>query len=54
MANTGFGKGLAIGIMAGAAIGMIATPKSKDAKRKTGRFLRTAGEIIDHISGIWC
>ena len=53
MTGTGFVKGLAVGVLTGAAIGVMITPKSKDMKRKTGRFLRTAGEVIDNICGIW-
>ena len=54
MAHSGFVKGLAIGVVTGAAIGVIVTPKSKNVKKMTGRFLRTAGEVIDNISGMWC
>ena len=36
-----------------AAIGMIVTPKSKCAKRATGRFLRTAGEVIENFGGMF-
>ena len=53
MTNTGFAKGLAIGILAGTAIGVMITPKSKEMKRRTGRFLHMAGDVIDNICGIW-
>ena len=53
MTHTGFVKGMAIGVVAGATIGMIVTPKSKNAKRAAGRFLRTAGEVIESFGGMW-
>ena len=53
MLKPGFIKGIAIGLIAGAAIGVAVMPKSKQCKKMTGRFLRTAGEIIDNISGFW-
>ena len=53
MTHTGFVKGLAIGVITGAAVGMIVTPKSKNAKKATGRFLRTAGEVIENFCGMW-
>jgi gas vesicle protein len=49
----GFIKGMAVGVLAGAAIGVAAAPRTKDAKRAAGRFLRSAGEIIENISGLW-
>ena len=48
-----FIKGATIGLIAGAAIGVAVTPKSKNCKKMTGRVLRTAGEIIDNFSGLW-
>jgi gas vesicle protein len=53
MSSNGFVKGIAVGIVTGAAIGIAAAPRTKDAKRATGRFLRAAGEVIENISGIW-
>jgi gas vesicle protein len=54
MSSTGkFIKGIAIGLIAGTAIGVAVMPKSKQCKRMTGRFLRAAGDIVDNISGFW-
>ena len=53
MNNNGFVKGIAVGAVAGAVIGVIATPKSRDAKRTAAKFLRTAGGIIEDITAMW-
>jgi len=53
MSSNGFMKGVAIGLITGAAIGIIVVPKSKQCRRMTGRILRTAGDVIDNISGFW-
>ena len=54
MSSTGkFIKGMAIGLIAGAAIGVAVMPKSKQCKKMTGRFLRAAGEIVDNLGGFW-
>ena len=52
MSSNSFLKGVTVGIMVGAAIGFAVTPKSKTCKKMTGRFLRTAGDIIENIGGI--
>ena len=55
VSSNGFMKGMAIGMLTGAAIGVgvIAMPKNKNGKRSTGRFLKVAGEIMENISEIW-
>jgi gas vesicle protein len=53
MARTGFVKGMAIGVMTGAAIGMVLAPKGKNSKSAAGKALKAAGEVIDNITGIW-
>ncbi|MDR0838506.1 MAG: hypothetical protein LBN99_02555 [Oscillospiraceae bacterium] len=51
--NNGMMKGIAIGVVAGAALGMVAAPKTRDAKRAAGKFLRAAGEVIEDVSALW-
>ena len=48
-----FMKGMVVGILMGATIGFVATPKSKNCRRATGRFLRTAGNIVENLNGFW-
>ena len=48
-----FIKGMVVGLIAGTAIGFITTPKSKNCKRVTGRLLRTAGDIVENLNGLW-
>lgn len=51
--KTGFIKGMSVGIVAGAALGMIAAPRGKQKKSAVGRALKAAGDIVDNISGLW-
>jgi gas vesicle protein len=53
MTKTGFVKGMTIGVMAGAAIGMVMAPRGKNSKSAAGKALKAAGEVIDNITGIW-
>ena len=53
MSARGFAKGMAIGIVTGATIGIVVSPKTKNVRKTTGKFLRTAGEVIENISGMW-
>jgi len=53
MTKTGFVKGMAIGVMTGAAIGMAMVPKGRSSKSAAGKALKAAGEVIDNITGIW-
>jgi len=49
----GFAKGLAVGAVATATIGILAAPKSKSLRNTAGKFIRTASDIIDDVSAIW-
>ena len=52
MTTTGFMRGVAVGVAAGAVIGMVAMPKKKNhGKKMVGKALKTAGELIDNVSG---
>ncbi|MDR0906611.1 MAG: YtxH domain-containing protein [Oscillospiraceae bacterium] len=53
MSNNGFVKGIAVGAVAGAVIGVLTTPKSRDAKRTAAKFLRSAGEILEDVTALW-
>lgn len=53
MTRTGFVKGMAIGVMTGAAIGMAMAPRGRNSKSAAGKALKAAGEVIDNITGIW-
>ncbi len=53
MTRTGFAKGMAIGVMTGAAIGIAMAPRGKNTKSAAGKALKAAGEVIDNITGIW-
>lgn len=46
---TDFAKGIAIGMIAGGAVGAMAAMPKKRASA-AGRFLKTAGHIIENIS----
>jgi gas vesicle protein len=53
MTKTGFVKGMSIGVVTGAAIGMVFAPRGRNSKRTAGRALKAAGEVIDNITGMW-
>jgi gas vesicle protein len=53
MSGNNFLKGVAVGVAAGAAIGLIAAPNSKDMKKAVGKFLKAAGGVVENISNIW-
>lgn len=53
MNHTGYVRGIAVGVIAGAAVGMIVTTKNKGAKKTVGRVLKAAGSVADNISGLW-
>ena len=44
-------RGIALGVVAGAVLGFVVTPKSRDAKRAAGRFFRTCCDVVDSVSG---
>ena len=50
MNSMDFIKGMGIGLVAGAVVGMAVTPKKKNMKSVTGKALKTAGEIVENIS----
>lgn len=53
MTKTGFVKGMTIGVMTGAALGMVIAPRGKNSRSAAGKALKAAGEVIDNITGIW-
>ncbi len=53
MTKTGFVKGMTIGVVTGAALGMVIAPRGKHSKSAAGKALKAAGEVIDNITGIW-
>ena len=52
MNNMDFIKGVGVGVIAGATIGMAAAPKKKGSSSKSfaGNALRAAGDIVENIS----
>ncbi|MDR0915602.1 MAG: YtxH domain-containing protein [Oscillospiraceae bacterium] len=50
--SSGIVKGIAIGLVAGAAVGFVVMPKSRDTRRAAGKFLRTCSEVVDTVSNI--
>ena len=53
MTKSGFVKGVAVGVMTGAAIGMMFSPKGKNNRSVAGKALKAAGEMIDNITDMW-
>lgn len=53
MIKTGFVKGIAIGVMTGATLGMVLTPRGRRSRSAAGKALKAAGEVIDNITGLW-
>ncbi|MDR0862428.1 MAG: hypothetical protein LBN30_06620 [Oscillospiraceae bacterium] len=51
--GAGFLKGIALGVVTGTAIGLIAAPRTKDAKRAAGKFLRVASEVVENVGGLF-
>jgi len=49
--NTEFAKGMALGMAAGAAVGMIAAPKRKKSK-PAQKVLRAAGAAADSLANM--
>ncbi|NLL38023.1 MAG: hypothetical protein GX254_00315 [Clostridiales bacterium] len=52
MTNTGFVKGMGIGIAAGIALGMAMAPKKKSGKRMASKAIRAFGQVVDNFSHI--
>jgi len=53
MTQNTFVKGIAVGAVAGAVLGVLVTPKSRDAKRNAAKIMRTAGGILEDITSLW-
>ena len=51
MNNMDFIKGMSIGVIAGASVGMAIAPKKKNTKTFAGKALKAAGEIVENVSG---
>ena len=51
MNRTQFISGISMGILAGSAIGMLVSPRTRRAKAKSGisKVLKNAGDIIDSL-----
>jgi len=50
--SSGVFKGIAIGLVAGAALGFAVTPKNRETRKAASRFLRTCGDVVDTVSNI--
>ena len=50
MNSMDFIKGIGIGAAAGAAIGMIVSPRKRNGKTMVGKALKAAGEIVDNVT----
>ena len=46
-----FLKGMGAGMMVGAALGMVIAPDKRGGKRRLGKMIRAAGEVIEDLSG---
>ena len=44
-----FAKGVGIGMVTGAAVGIAMMPKKKTAKTTAGKFMKTAGRILTDV-----
>ncbi|MBR7082006.1 MAG: hypothetical protein IKI49_04805 [Oscillospiraceae bacterium] len=45
-------KGIGIGMVAGAALGMLVAPKKKSKANMVGNAVKAAGEVISNITGV--
>ena len=51
MNGTGFVKGMALGVTAGAVMAVMVMPKKKKfSKKMTGKALKAVGEIMDSVT----
>ena len=50
MNNMDFAKGMGIGVVAGATLGMVVAPKKKGGRSLAGKALKVAGEIVENIT----
>lgn len=44
-------KGIGIGLTVGATVGMLLSPRKRPGKTAVSRVLRTAGDVVDEVSG---
>ena len=44
-----FAKGVGIGMVTGAALGMVLMPKKRSARTTAGRLIKTAGRILSDV-----
>ena len=44
-------RGIGIGLTVGATIGMLVSPRKRPGKTAVSRVLRTAGDVVDEVSG---
>ena len=51
MKATDFAKGIGLGMVAGAAVGMVIAPRRRSKKIIAGKVLRTAGDVLDTVTG---
>lgn len=50
MNSMDFAKGMGLGVIAGATIGMAVAPRKKGSKSMAGKALKAAGEIVENIT----
>ena len=50
MSDMRFVRGMCVGLVAGAAVGVALMPKKKNGKNVAGKALKTAGEKLDQIT----
>ena len=46
-----FLKGMGAGMMVGAALGMIIAPDKRGGRKRLGRMIRAAGDVIEDLCG---
>ena len=52
MNSIDFVKGIGLGVMAGAAIGMAVVPKKKRTKNVVAKALRSAGDVVENVASV--
>lgn len=51
MKGINFLKGVGAGVMVGAALGALLSPDKKTSRKRLGKMLRTAGDVIEDLGG---
>ena len=51
MKTMDFLKGMGAGMMVGAALSMVIAPDKRSGKKRLGKMIRAAGEVIEDLSG---